>query len=180
MLSTKVSENRLITTGSKSIVIAEIPIYGTSQDDYNQFLNNRAEEYIDDCLEASPSRQDIEEIRYYYYERLRTWKYNQIIGYIRLSINKSDVNFEEFISYSKYRRDGNSKENIRFNSDFHFYITQLSNKEIIAEIIRYIELLVKDITRNHPKRYVDTTTFYNIINHLDIVAIVNEGLEEIS
>jgi len=155
-------------------VICDIPIYGVSQDYYNAYWEKQVGPYNTDGL------TDDSVITHYRRVResiLRTaaWKYNQIVGYIRVSVGTQDVNFEEFFSFKRYQRDSNTKHFIEFNNDFHFYIGTLkTNEEIISRIKDFMETHIGDIKRTHPKFYVDTSAFDNIINHLDILSIITE------
>lgn len=155
-------------------VICEIPIYGTSQDKYNEYWHNKADEHVQHSLTISPNRTDINQLREVIL-RNAIWKYNQIIGFIRISVGTQDINFEDFHSFKRYQRDSNAKHLIEFNRDFHFYTGNMkTNAEIISNIKKHMNLYIRDIRKRHPKFYVDTSAFDNIIDYIDIKAIISE------
>jgi len=154
-------------------VICEIPIYGVSQKKFYDYWDKKTEEFTKMCLEHSPDRNDIDDCRSVF-TRGVAWKYNQIVGFIRVSVGYSDVNFEEFYSFKRYRCNSKAKHYIEFNNDFHFYIGNMkTNEDIVSAIKEYMTLQIGDFRKRHPKFYVDTCAFDNIINHLDILGIID-------
>ena len=173
MLIRNVSDTKTVLRANNVKVICELPIYGTTQKGYNEYWEKRTDEYIQKCLINSPQRDDINMLRASYLKDT-IWKYNQIFGYIRVSVNDAEVIFENFLSFKNYRRNSNAKHKIEFNGDFHFYIGNLkTNTEIISRIKEYMDIQIKDIKKRHPRYYVDNDAFDSIIDYLDIKAIIS-------
>jgi Zn-finger protein len=178
MVIREVKDNYPVQKDSQATVICEIPIYGSSQNKFNEYWNKQADEYVRKCVAISPDRKDVAELPWVI---LRTvmWKYNQIVGYIRILLNKNDVYFEEFRSFSQYRRSSKTRPFIQYDSAFHIPIgNKKTNAQIASKIKKYLQLIINEILKNHPNYYVDVSTFSNIIDHLDLMSIIHATEEE--
>jgi hypothetical protein len=102
------------------------------------------------------------------------WQYNNIMGYIKISASKSDIFFDIYkSSCQKYSYKSKRKKFIQniYANGLHFYVSNMSNNEITAMILEYLQ----DIQKNHfsKNRFIDYSIFNNIINFIDIVGIMN-------
>lgn len=101
------------------------------------------------------------------------WKYNQIIGFIQISVSKHDVWFDIYRSLDKiYYANSKSKhfiQDIHANGT-HFYASNLTNEEIKQNILKWL----KSIEKNHLEKrfYVDYSAFRNIFDYVDIAQIM--------
>jgi len=179
MVIPEVKDNQLVLSPEKIVVLCEVPIYGTTQESYNKYWDLQAEKFIKECLAVAPDRKDIKQLRGTFLRNVM-WKYNQIVGFIRISMSRNEINFEEFISFSKYRRDNKRTVSlIQFNGDHHFYIGHAnSNKEISTMIREELEGYVKHKLKSHPNYYFDTTAFLNIIDYIDFISLIKRIEEE--
>jgi len=167
-------DSKTIYGNSEVKVICDIPIYGVSQEYYNEYWCKKVSEYNNESIIDESVRMHNNRMREIIL-RNAIWKYNQIVGYIRVSVGAQDINFEDFYSFKRYKRDSNAKHLIEFNGDFHFYIGSMkTNAEILSNIKEYLRLHIGDIQKSHPKFYVDTSVFDNIIDHIDFIEITTE------
>ena len=172
-----VQANKTVLSMFDIVEICEIPIYGVAQKDYNDYWKNRADRYTQKCLEISPDRKDVEDLPYKYLScEAIPWKYNQVIGFLRVSVGKQNVYVEEFHCPKNYRRSSRAGHWIFFNCHRHNYIGNLrTNKEIIAAIKNEVNESIVSIRNCHPKYHFDTTSFDNIIDFIDFITMIGRN-----
>ena len=101
------------------------------------------------------------------------WKYNQIIGFIRVSVSKHDVWFDIYRSLDNiYYADSKYKhfiQDIHANGT-HFYVSNPTNESIKQNIREWL----KGIEKSHLEKrfFVDYSTFNNIYEYVDIAQIM--------
>lgn len=151
----------------------EIPIYAMGENEfnkrwqkrksflYNMFINggnseSGAELYVSDCCFPKC-----------------VWEYNQIIGFIRISVSKHDVWFDIYLSLDKkYYADSKYKHFIQdiHANGIHFYVSNPTDDYIKQNIREWL----KDIEKSYLEKrfYVDYSTFDNIFEYVNIAQIM--------
>ena len=151
----------------------EIPIYSMSEKEFNKRWSKKKTEFYDMLVSHGHSDEDA---RYYTsassFPRC-LWKYNQIVGYIKISVTKHEVWFDIYCSLDKiYYADSKQKhfiQDIHANGT-HFYLSNPQDKEIKEEIFKWLKAIEKDHLRK--TFYVDYSTFNNIIEYVNIEQIM--------
>lgn len=110
---------------------------------------------------------------------MRSWDYNHIIGYIRISVSKTDILFEVFLPVpipKRYVWNTSKKlyvQNICANGT-HIYWVSLKTNEEFREAVS--NMLVQVITDHIPARFhVDREAFDAINGHLDYLTIIQDA-----
>ena len=104
---------------------------------------------------------------------LNQWKYNQIIGYIEISVTRTDVKFGLYKSKSnRFRVNSKTKQLIQWSeiNPSGFYANKVED-ECIHEMIRS---RLEEIKQNNLKKtmYIDYSSFDNIFDYIDIKNIM--------
>ena len=154
----------------KGILLCDIPIYPISKEGYDKKVNSKREEYYNYFTE----RQNEDEFSKEQSKRLMlpfvNWKYNEMIGYIELSINKNDVVFNLYMAdIERYKYFGYKKHYMNFipTCGLHFYAGNKNDKEIKDEIKEYVNMIKNDVIYRK-NSYLDETILINIIEYVDI------------
>lgn len=151
----------------------EIPIYAMSEKEFNKRWEKKKAELYDTFVSHGTTE---EHARLYVSDSCFPrclWKYNQIIGYIRISVSRHDVWFDVYRSLDKiYYADSKQKhfiEDIHANGT-HFYVSKQSDEEIKQDIRE----MLKSIEKEHLRKsfYVDYSTFDNIFEYMNIQEIM--------
>lgn len=154
----------------KEVNLFEIPIYSMSEEEFyrrwDKFFEKNKSQFRDESTFLSHKEL---------YFPVNVWKYNQIIGYITVSASRSDIWF------NLYKAQNNK---LYFNSrmkkfiidtglqGYHFRVKDNdSNKTIKNNIVEWLNELVK--RKELKKYYIDTLTFKNQIEFMDIKEIIN-------
>lgn len=151
----------------------EIPIYSMSEKEFNKRWAKQKQNLYDTYISHGHSDEDTR----YYVSKFSfprcLWKYNQIIGYIKISVSKHDVWFDIYCSLDKtYYADSKKKhfiEDMHANGT-HFYLSNPQDKEIKEKIFEWLKAIEKDHLRK--SFYVDYSTFKNIIEYVNIEQIM--------
>ncbi len=103
------------------------------------------------------------------------WKYNQIVGYIVISVSTHDVWFELFLSLDKrFYADSKTKHFIQntFANGLHFHVVSTDSDEVIHERIRK---QLESIEKNNIRKdfHTDYESFDNIFPYVNIRGIMN-------
>ena len=151
----------------------EIPIYAMSKKEFNKRWDKQKKTLYDTYISHGHSEEDTK----YYVSKFSfprsLWEYNQIIGYIKISVSKHDVWFDIYCSLDKvYYADSKQKhfiQDIQANGT-HFYLSNPQDKEIKTKIFEWL----RSIERNYLRKsfYVDYSTFNNIIEYINIEQIM--------
>lgn len=157
----------------------EIPIYGLSPSALRKRFSARKKSIEIECANRNvdPTHaRDILELETYPY---RLWQYNHIIGYIRISIDGQDMNFDIYLPVGqreRYRWVSSRKVfvyNVQANGT-HFYLGNMKTNDNIQQ--RLVEMLHEIIEYHIPKRYyVDTAVFDSVHQHIDYMSIIRES-----
>lgn len=157
----------------KEKILFEIPIYSMSRDEFDAKWSARCAALYNHLIEHGhtddSAKESVSAICYPY----RVWEYNQIVGYIKISVSATDVLFRLYCSMEKRHRF-NSKEK-HFIQDWgitgaHFYADGMSNKEIKEGIRFWLNAIEKDYL--HKKYHVEYETFNNVFDFIDIREIM--------
>lgn len=153
----------------------EIPIYAMSETEFNRRWQKKKEKFFQELTSRGLTEEDIKMHWINLHFPRYIWKYNQIIGYIKISVTRQDINFDVFCSTDQiYYADSKQKHFIKdlMTNGTHFYARDKSNEYIKEEIKRWL----KSIERYHlySKRYVDYTTFDNLIDLINIKKIMED------
>ena len=151
----------------------EIPIYAMSEKEFNKRWDKKKAKIYDMFISHGHTDKSAKSgISTLCCPRC-VWKYNQIIGFIKISVSRHDVWFDIYSSLDKkYYADSKQKHFIQdiLANGTHFYVSNQSNdgiKQTIREWLKYIE-------KEHLQKsfYVDYSTFNNIFNHVNIEQIM--------
>ena len=119
--------------------------------------------------------------RFYFPQTI--WRYNQIVGYVAISISKFTIWIDWWLALNKNEQ----RKKFRFDSRkrqfmfdvgtlHHFRVEKDNDNELIKEGIKKClnsdEIYPNDIIRKY--YYIDMTTFENQIKHLDIRRAIDE------
>lgn len=153
----------------------DIPIYSMPEKEFDRRWRKAKEKLRNQILSAGyPNDIRVERLIKHISFPRDVWRYNQIIGCIRLSITKQDVLFEIWLTNNeRYHADSRIKKFLAYNPTLgtHFYVEDKTDEEIKKEIDRFLE----KIRKTHIKKrfYVDFSIFNNVINHVNIREIID-------
>lgn len=151
----------------------EIPIYSMSEKEFNKRWKKRKDFLYDMFINGGHSEDNA---RLYVSDSCFpecVWKYNQIVGFIRISVSKHDVWFDIYRSLddiyyakSKYKH---FIQDIHANGT-HFYVSNPTDEYIKQNIREWLA----GIEKSHLEKrfYVDYSTFDNIFEYVDIAQIM--------
>ncbi len=151
----------------------EIPIYSMSEKEFNKRWKKRKDflynMFINGGHTENNARLYVSDICF----PKCVWKYNQIIGFIRVSVSKHEVWFNIYRSLDNiYYADSKYKhfiQDIQANGT-HFYVSNPTNEYIKQNIREWL----KGIETSHSEKrfFVDYSTFDNIFGYVDIAQIM--------
>lgn len=154
------------------IKLFEIPIYAMEQAEFDSKWDKENRKY------NVHNEEEYREIKNVFFP-MTVWQYNQIIGYIVISLVKygygADIDFEWYQS-RKERFVFNSKrknyiENFSLQG-YHFFIEKYyDNERIKLEIRELLDDLLED--EYLKKRYIDLSMFEIQLKFLDIKGIIH-------
>lgn len=151
----------------------EIPIYAMSKKEFNKRWNKKKAEMYKSFISHGHTDENAKMyVSNFTFPRC-LWEYNQIIGYIKISVSKHDIWFDVYCSLDKsYYADSKQKhfiQNLHTNGT-HFYVANLSEERIKATIHDWLICIQKDHLRKN--FYVDYSTFNNVIDFVNIEQIM--------
>jgi len=157
----------------KQKTLFEIPIYAMSEKEFNKRWDRQKTKMYDMFINGGYTEKSAQlGISSCCFPRC-IWKYNQIVGYIVISVSRSDVWFDIYRSLDDiYYADSKCKhfiQNIQANGT-HFYAADRDTKYIKNNILKWLKCFEKD----HLKKsfFVDYATFNNIFEYVDIKQIM--------
>lgn len=151
----------------------EIPIYAMDENEFNKRWQKRKSFLYNMFINGGNSERDAELYVSDCCFPKCVWEYNQIIGFIRISVSKHDVWFDIYLSLDKkYYADSKYKhfiQDIHANGT-HFYVSDPTDDYIKQNIREWL----KDIEKSHIEKrfYVDYSTFDNIFEYVNIAQIM--------
>lgn len=153
-------------------VLFEIPIYSMTEKEFNKRWEKKLQKDLERMKPSDKEKAKKQLMQLYYPQYV--WRFNQIIGYIKLSVTKRDVLFNIYLA--KDQRFYAVSKRKKFIEDtrshgLRFYVGDKSDEEIKAEIYRQL----KNIKNERIRRsfYIDYSVFNNIINYLNIKKIID-------
>lgn len=153
----------------------EIPIYSMSEEKFKKRWAKKREQLYDEFINHGHTKECAMQIVSNYYNKQWQWRYNQIIGYIRISVTKLDVLLDLYcIICDRLYVDSSKKQYIVdwCPNGMHFNILRKTNNEIKEGIL----CLLQSVEKVHLKGryYVDYSTFNNIFNSINIREIIEK------
>ncbi|GAB6107837.1 hypothetical protein [Fusibacter bizertensis] len=159
----------------KSVLLYEIPIYSSTEEKYNQKLKKNIEKIVYECISNGWENEKISPVIKNQHEDFFIWKYNNIVGYINITINKSDIFLELYKSdcerYVAFTKTKHYFKKMYLNG-MHFRIDRFdSSVEINEEIMKYIV----EIMNNHLRKntHIDLESFHTLSRFIDYKDISN-------
>lgn len=156
------------------ILLFEIPIYPWSEEVFNAKWKKKNSKFIGQMTQDGCLMKDAEDIASRLSFPYRLWRYNQIIGYITISVSKQDVLFDLYCTMDKrFHFDMKTKHFIQNYGMLgtHFYIGRMTDVEIKTEIRSWLKMIQND----HLARfYIDYSVFDTVFDHINIRNIVDE------
>lgn len=156
----------------KEKTIFELPIYSMPEAEFNRRWNK----FKEDCtrnLRDEDKKQNLEAFHQIYFPEY-VWRYNQIVGFVEITVSKHDVYFHIHQSMDKrYVARSRTKHFIcdLHNVGFHFPVINKDNLQIHKEIDEWLTSIQKDLPGNlQINRYV----YNNVFEYLDIVQIIED------
>lgn len=151
----------------------EIPIYAMSKKEFNKRWDKQREKMYNNFI----SLGNTDEKAQIYISRFcfpySIWEYNQIIGFIKISVSGREVCFNLYCSSDKiYHAHSKNKHFIQYEptNSTHFYVSDLIDEKIKQNIRKQLKSIEKDKLKK--KFYVDYSTFDNIFEYVDIAQIM--------
>lgn len=157
----------------KQKTLFEIPVYAMNEKEFNTRWDKKKTKLYNKFMNSGHSDESARLAISTICDSRCTWKYNQIVGCIKISVSRDDVWFDIYCSLDKiYYADSKRKHFIQHlgGDGMHFYIDNKSNAEIKQEIREYLKNIERDCLK--AKFYVDYSTFNNIFDLIDIEQIV--------
>lgn len=146
-------------------IIYEIPIYSMPEKEFNQRWGKEKTSLIERSISMGKSAEKASEMIYNLYYPQYVWKYNQIVGFVEISISMKDVSLnihrtldKRMVAVSK------TKHFIQELTPIHFPIKKMNNEELLTKIEEYLNIIQDDLpgmmclyldTFNIVKRYID-------------------------
>lgn len=153
----------------------EIPIYSMTEKEFNKRWDKRKNDLCNMFTSHGHSEKDAKSYVSNSCFPRYLWKYNQIVGYIKISVSPNDVWFDVYRSLDNiYYADSKQKhfiQDIHANGT-HFYVSNETDENIKQSIREEL----KSIEKHHLKKsfYVDYSTFNNIFDYINIKQIMDE------
>jgi hypothetical protein len=154
--------------------IYELPIYSIKEKEFKKRWKEKRlklrKEAFKNYANDDDAYREIDDIYYPSY----IWKYNQIIGSLKISVTKQDVLFtiycsraERFFAFSKVKHYiVDSQAN-----GTHFNVQGKTNESIKLEIKDWLKYIKKvHLRRNF---FVDESTIENTLNYIEIRKIID-------
>jgi hypothetical protein len=154
----------------KNKVLYEIPIYSMQQEEFEKRWKKIREKEKSEFISNVHSQEDAKQTFRNIHFPKDVWKYNQIIGYICISINSNDILFDIYKTLDK-NFHVNSKtryfmQNIGLDG-YHFRVeAKDSNKVIKNRITKLLIYLEKQYIQEG--YYVNMEVYNNTIEHMNI------------
>lgn len=151
----------------------EIPIYSMSEGKFNVRWRKKRKQLFDKFMSSGHTKESaLQGVDHCYYPQW-LWRYNQIIGYIKVSVTRLDVLLDLYcIMCDRLYVDSSKKQYIVdwYPNGTHFNVVGKTNDEIKQGIRCLLQSIEKDHLNG--RYYIDYTTFNNIFENVDIKTII--------
>lgn len=151
----------------------EIPIYSMSEKEFDMRWKKKKDNLYKEFISHGSTKENA---KLYVSDNCFPrclWRYNQIVGFIRISVSRHDVWFDIYRSLDKvYYADSKQKhfiQDIHANGT-HFYVSNYSDTSIKSTIKEWLKSIEKDHLRKG--FFVDYSTFNNIFDYVSIEQIM--------
>jgi len=157
----------------KQKTLFEIPIYSMPEKVFNGKWNKKKSELFELFVNHGHTRESADEGIFLTCYPRDIWKYNQIIGYITISVSQHDIWFDVIKSLDTvYYATSKTKH---FMQDvgvlgMHFYVQDESDEEIHTEIREWLRMIENEQIRR--TMFVDYSVFDNIFDSINIKEIM--------
>ena len=152
------------------ITLFSIPIYSCTREKYAKDYNKWVRKQITSSTSLQLSEKRIKEIENTVYWEHRTWKYNQIIGYLDVDILGNSLCFNAYISHKKIMRFSNKKRYLYLDEIVGLYVNvSVENNDTADELLDAIKSIAKE--RNYT---LDLTQFLMLYKNVDYNRIIME------
>lgn len=155
---------------SNEKLIYQIPIYSMPKKEFEHRWDKWKNKWYKRSRQMGNSIEEADQVitnvMQLQYPR-NVWEYNQIVGFVEIFINSTDIvfNIQKTLD-TRIRAVGKTKhyiQNMKTNG-MHFPITNMANEEIVTEIDSYLDSIEKDLTRPF---CLNRDTYNNLKNHID-------------
>lgn len=164
---------KVVVNDMKEKTLFEIPIYSMSEIEFNNRWENIKNKHNSNFYSRNNSKEDTQNAFFNIYYPRNVWEYNQIIGYVKISVTQQDVNFKIYCTSDKrFYADTCVKHFIKdtFTIGSHFYAGSDSDETIKNNIRDWLHSFKSD---SYYKRfYFDFTTYNNLIDFINIKEIM--------
>ena len=162
------------------ITLFEIPIYSMDEPTYRSKWADTIEKWKNDFMNASPyNTQKLADESYLtqqYKQKMYSWKYNQIIGYITVNVWRGgkDISFNVFKPFGRkyYRHDAVLQDWKKDGmlSGMHFRIDAYKDRDLTGVIKEWVSCLANEYAKG--RLYVDTSLFEAQIYSIDLMHLI--------
>lgn len=163
----------------KKVKLFDIPIYSSKEKVFNKKWGKYFEDIFEKYKHIQKNKEEyINNLKQWNYPK-NVWEYNQIVGYIQIYLEFSDVNFKIFLSDKErcvYNSSVKSFMKDTYQLGLHFHIDKSStNSEIVEKMDYFIKSIMKnDIRKN---RYLDLEQYNNIKNLINYEELIKLNWE---
>ena len=159
---------------SKEKVLFEIPVYSMTKFEFNRRWDDKKAYLYDLFINGGHTHESaLYEVRRISFPRDQ-WKYNNIIGYIVLSVSNDDIWIEVYKSLSnRFYACANTKRYIQSLcvNGYHFCAGNMDDNQIHENI----EEIINEVENKFFKKtmYVDRSVFETVFYNLNIKHIID-------
>ena len=165
----------------QEILLFEIPIYSMTKLNFDSKWKKFKQKMIDDYLNINNDLGDYKTQLNKIYLPFSIWRYNQIIGYIQISIENEDIVFDLYLTNDKnIHYNSKTKHFIKYlqTTGLHFYTGNKTDNEIKDEIDNYLLMIKNDFLKKN--NYIDITAYNNIVKSINIKKIIKQHATDIN
>lgn len=158
--------------------IFELPIYSTSQQKFDKWWDEKEAKTKEKLIEKGSDDEIIQLVLDMNFPK-RVWKFNQIVGYVVVSISSMEVLFDVFCTLdNRICKDSPKKHFIvDLNANgTHFYVGDKTDIEIKNEIHKWIKAIKKEHLRR--QFYLDCSIMENVLPYINIRSMIDDIRKE--
>ncbi len=155
------------------ITLFEIPIYSMSEKTFDKRWNKKKSNLLNEFVSNGWKEYDADHVIHNLFYPKPIWKYNQIVGFIVISITDTDVLLDVYCTMDKkIHFDSKIKHSIINWSvnGTHFYAVNKSEEEIKQETLEMLSMIEAEFF--NPGFHVDRSVFDNLFRFVNIKHIM--------